>query len=494
MEKLKHYVDLAINSTFRRKNRQKTPLLYYWTKRYLLTLVIGLVIIGVTSVIWIRHNSLENKLELTKLVAQEIADRASDTENENLTDMRFPFIQDRQQFINNGQPLSVYIKNESGEIMSTFQDRAPNTDEQQSVIESLELTDELTVKTISLIDNRKASVVIAPITTDDTVIGSVYIIQPHDSIRINSEEYQLLGLLLTSLAILGWLVIYSLSKKLAKPVEEVANAAQSLMSGNYDIHLSENVQEKELYQLILSFNEMTNRLKTLEGLRTQLLAGVTHELKTPITSISALIQAVNDNIIAEERKSEFLNMSLKEAKRLQSMVEDLLDFNSFSAGSIKVNLEKINIQASIKQIVYQWEIVHSDALSNVSLTYSSPDYPIYAEVDSVRLQQIIVNLLNNSLHAIKGKADAKLVVKLQYEEENILISVEDNGYGIPLEEQNFIFERFYRGKLKKDVERGLGLGLPYSLLLAKALKGHLSLQKSDGSTTIFLLILPLVQK
>ncbi|MCO4130311.1 HAMP domain-containing histidine kinase, partial [Enterobacter kobei] len=156
--------------------------------------------------------------------------------------------------------------------------------------------------------------------------------------------------------------------------------------------------------LVLSFNEMTNRLQILEGLRTQLLAGVPHELKTPITSISALVQAVNDDIISDSRKKEFLAMSLKEAKRLQSMVEDLLDFNSFSAGSIRVKLEKINIQAAVKEIIYQWEIVHADALKNVKITYNSMEKPVYANADSVRLQQIIVNLLNNSLHAIKGKA------------------------------------------------------------------------------------------
>ncbi len=505
MGKLKHYADSAINSIFKKKNKEKTPLLYYWTKRYLFTLIVGLVIIGVVSILWIRHNALANRLELTKFVAQEIAGRAGDEELENIWDVRFPFMQDRQDSQSIYQPMSIYIKAESGEVnlLSPMQDMAPNSPksemkepapnntDQASAIEDLDMVEDLTVETITLSDNRKASVVIAPILKDDKLAGNVYIIQPHDQLRINTEEYQLLGLLLTGLAILGWLVIYSLSKKLAKPVEEVANAAQNLMNGNYDIRLNEDVQEKELHQLVLSFNEMTKRLQTLEGLRTQLLAGVTHELKTPITSISALVQAVNDNIITDDRKKEFLAMSLKEAKRLQSMVEDLLDFNSFSAGSIRVHFEKTNIQAAVKEIIYQWEIVHADALKDVKVTYTSMEKQVFANIDSVRLQQIVVNLLNNSLHAIKGKADAELSVSLKYDNDNVLITVEDNGYGIPVEEQHFIFERFYRGKNKKDVERGLGLGLPYSLLLAKALGGLLSLQKSNGSTTIFLLKLPL---
>lgn len=495
MEKLKHYVDWAINSTFKKNNKTKTPLLYYWTKRYLFTLVVGLIIIGVVSIFWIRHNALENKLELTKLVAQEISDRASDMELENISEQRFPFLQDRQQFINNGQPLTIYIKTKTGEIISPMKDRGPiNNNEEEPLIQSIDLANKLTVKTIDFIDNKKASVIISPIKKDGKIIGAVYIIQPHDQLsHINREEYQLLGLLLTSLALLGWFVIYFLSKKMAKPVEDVAIGAQKLMSGNYDIRLNEEVQEKELHQLVLSFNELANRLQTLEGLRTQLLAGVTHELKTPITSVSALIQAVNDNIVSDDRKKEFLNMSLKEAKRLQSMVEDLLDFNSFSAGSIKVNLEKMNLQSILKEIVYQWEIVHGDVLENVELKYVSPEHEVFVMADSVRLQQIVVNLLNNSLHAIKGKSLGKLTIALVYDENNAYITMEDNGYGIPEEEQAFIFERFYRGKNKKDVERGLGLGLPYSMLLAKAQNGHLSLQTSDSSSTIFLLKLPIVK-
>lgn len=493
MAKLKHYGDLAINFIFRKNNKEKTPLLYYWTKRYLLTLCGGLLIIGIVSILWIRHNALENRLELTKLVAQEIAEHANEMEEGRLKDIRLPFLQDRQKFINEGQPLDAFLKDTSGNVRSLNQNFPLSSLESQQLIESLPLVSELTIKKVTLWNKQRASVVIAPIINGGEQIGSVYIIQPHNQLQhLNKEEYQLLGLLLLSLALLGWFVIYFLSKKLAKPVEEVASAAQHLMNGNYHIKLNEDVQEKELYQLVLSFNEMTKRLYALESLRTQLLAGVTHELKTPITSISALIQAVNDNVIPDNKKKQFLTMSLKEAGRLQNMVEDLLDFNSFSAGSIKVNKEKLNVQATLKEIIYQWEIVHGDALATTEITFVNPEKPLYAMLDSVRFQQIIVNLLNNSLHAIKGKQNGKITISLTYDQQNVNILVEDNGYGIPEDEQDYIFERFYRGKNKKDIERGLGLGLPYSLLLAKAQGGHLSLQNSERSSTIFLLQFPLL--
>ncbi|MFC0271068.1 ATP-binding protein [Metabacillus herbersteinensis] len=494
MARLKRFWAWVTSFSFTRKH-VKTPLLYHWTKRYLITLVIGLIIIGVASFLWIRHSTIETKLDLTKLLAQELSDRAVGETGQIMMGPRLPFIlEEREKFLNIREPLHIYIKNSNGDILTPHPRRpGPNIeDDEVQLLKSLDLTEQLTVKKVELTNSRTAYAVMSPIKFEKDVIGAVVIFQPINELtNINQEEYQLLALLLISLAILGWLVIYSLSKELAKPIEQVASAAQELMKGNYDVELNDNVQEKELHQLIVSFKEMTQRLKKLETLRTQLLAGVTHELKTPITSVSALIQAVKDDVVSEERKKEFLLMSLKESKRLQSMVEDLLDFNSFSAGSIKVNNEQINVARMLKEIVYQWEIVHLSQLSNINLQVSTMANDLFAVGDAVRIQQIIINLLNNSLHAVKEKEKGEITIELSQETRFVTIEVKDNGYGIAVEEQTFIFERFYRGDNKKHVERGLGLGLPYSLLLAKAQHGNLFLKQSSNGKTVFTFILPI---
>jgi signal transduction histidine kinase len=488
MEKLRHFGDWVTNSLLNKK-KTKTPLLYYWTRRYLITLIIGLILIAVVSIFWIRHNAIESKLQLTKLFAQELSDRSIDETGNIMISPRLPFIlEEREKFLDSREPLNYYIKTNEGDILSPGPGKmGPGKEEQQhsELIRLMKIPEELTVEKISSVENRTEFAVISPIVFDEETIGAVIIIQPISALtNINPEEYQLLALLLGGLAILGWFVIYSLSRKLARPVEQVASAAGELMRGNYEIKLNENVQEKELHELVVSFNEMANRLKQLEALRTELLAGVTHELKTPITSISALIQAVNDNVVADDRKKEFLHMSLKEAKRLQSMVEDLLDFNSFSAGSIKVMTEKIDIYRLVKEIVYQWEIVYQSQLEHVDVTFTTHEENLFAMGDHVRIQQILVNLLNNSLHAVKGRENGKISIDLFRDGQFICLEVKDNGYGIPEQEQPFIFERFYRGENKKHVERGLGLGLPFSLLLANAQGGNLRLKESTSNQTI----------
>lgn len=493
MVRLKHFADWVTNSMLNRK-KSKIPLLYYWTRRYLVTLVIGLILIAIVSIFWIRHSTIESKLALTKLVAQELSDRSVDENGSIVVSPQLPFIlEERERFLNNREPLHFYIKTKEGNLLS-LGPRGPgpgNEGQNTKLIELMKIPEKITVEKISSNHDRTAYAVISPIVYEEETIGAVFIIQPiPDLTNINTEEYQLLALLLIGLAILGWFVIYSLSRKLARPVEQVAEAAGELMRGNYDIELNEDVQEKELHQLVVSFNEMANRLQQLEALRSELLAGVTHELKTPITSVSALIQAVNDDVVSENRKKEFLQMSLREAKRLQGMVEDLLDFNSFSAGSIKVNTEKIDICRVVKEIVYQWEIVHQPQLEQIKLTFTTHEEQLIALGDHVRLQQILVNLLNNSLHAVKGRKMGKISVELYREGQFISLDVIDNGYGIPKQNQPFIFERFYRGENKKHVERGLGLGLSFSLLLAKAQGGNMCLKESSGEQTIISLQLP----
>jgi signal transduction histidine kinase len=231
---------------------------------------------------------------------------------------------------------------------------------------------------------------------------------------------------------------------------------------------------------------MADRLRQLESMRTELLAGVTHELKTPVTSISGLVQAINDEVVTGEEEKEFLEICLKETRRLQKMVEDLLDFNSFAVGAIAVTQEEQNLNKLIREIASQWKIVQDP--DGVSLYTNIPEKQVTVFVDPGRVQQILINLLNNARQAI-GEG-GKIELELYETNADMRIDVKDNGQGIPKEEQALIFERFFRGSNKKDKVRGLGLGLSFSRMIAKALGGELLLKESTSAGSTFTLILP----
>src|SRR5690625_4988279 len=210
------------------------------------------------------------------------------------------------------------------------------------------------VKEIEIAGNSdKVYLVKKPVTVNNTLLGWVVLLEWKGHLSEVNQEYKQLFIVIVALGLFGWLAIYILSKRLSKPITEVAQAAEQIKEGNYQITLKEDVQELEVYELIHAFKEMSQRLEQLEMLRTELLAGVTHELKTPVTSISGLIQAVNDDVVEGEEAKEFLHISFQEAAKMVNMIDDLLAFHVFAANTIPLSVERRSINEVISICVQQ---------------------------------------------------------------------------------------------------------------------------------------------
>ncbi|WP_315371376.1 HAMP domain-containing sensor histidine kinase, partial [Paenibacillus xylanexedens] len=326
------------------------------------------------------------------------------------------------------------------------------------------------------------------ISEGDQTLGKVWVMQSKQSITFGPETIWLVALILGGLILCGWFTIYLLSKKLSRPIRQVAYAAEQIRGGNYDVSLDLNTREREINELVNSFRDMATRLQQLEEWRTLSLAGVSHELKTPVTSIKGLVMAVRDDVVSPQEGKEFLDIALKESERMERMVADLLDYNAMVAGSVAVRKERTDLKLLVGEIIYQWKIAYEDKMPEVQLHV--PPINFFTMGDALRIQQIIVNLLNNALHATAPEQKAVFDIYLSTEEQMLYVDVKDHGTGIAAEEQPKIFERFYRGELKKRRNRGLGLGLTYSRLLAQEQGGELTLVSSSPEGSMFRLSLP----
>ncbi|MBS2967639.1 HAMP domain-containing histidine kinase [Metabacillus sp. KIGAM252] len=461
------------------KNKKRTTLLKYWTTRYLFSLCIGLLILGIGSFWWIRQTTIDNRLNLLEYLAAESAETAAGQKNFEDFDRR---IDQRSRVLDMGRPPQIFITNKKG-VLVRGPHKGPGPENNLGP-EKLKLPAKIfsnneTVQKLK-INGTSVYTIKEPIVIDAVQKGWVVVMQTEDQLADVNQEYRLIAILLIGLGLLGWLVIYILSKRILKPIQEVALAAAEIKEGQYDIKLNSDVREQEIYDLVTSFEEMTQRLTQLEKLRAELLAGVTHDLKTPVTSISGLVQAVRDGIVTGEERQEFLDITLKEIHRLQTMIADLLDFNSLSAGAFTIHPETCNMNELIHNIVRQWSVTQQN---EVHYEVKTPEPIITLETDPLRLQQILINLLNNSSQAMDGKG---LITVSLFEDG---IEVADNGPGIPASEQPYIFERFFRGEKKKLKVRGLGLGLPFSKMLAKALGGDLVLKESGSGGSVFSVVL-----
>jgi signal transduction histidine kinase len=159
-----------------------------------------------------------------------------------------------------------------------------------------------------------------------------------------------------------------------------------------------------------------------------------------------------------------------------------------TSGSVAVRKERTDLKLLVGEIIYQWKIAYEEHIPEVQL--HAPSDSLYVLGDALRIQQIIVNLLNNGLHATTPGQQAIFHMHLRVEEDMLHVDVQDNGTGISIEDQRNIFERFYRGELKKRRNRGLGLGLTYSRLLAQEQGGTLTLVSSSPEGSTFRLSLP----
>ncbi|MFS0557342.1 ATP-binding protein [Brevibacillus sp. 179-C9.2 HS] len=463
--------------------KKRTSLFRYWTNRYLITLCIGLLVIGIASSCWISYSETQKRLDFMRLMAAEVADRVVDADgNVKMAPFLFRIVDSRQQSLGvNYKPILVILDEQNRPVFGV---PGPYSGELKRIAPDLVAADD-SMSQFQLERGDTVLYVKKSIEVDERVVGWVMLFTPQKYLMRSTTEFQLLTIMLVSLGLLGWLVIYLLTKKLSQPIKDVADAAKQIVMGNYEIQLDKNKREQEVYELIHSFEEMADRLKQLEMMRTELLAGVTHELKTPVTSISGLVQAVREEVVSGAEAKEFLDICTKETARLQKMVEDLLDFNSFAVGDIRIRRQPQNMQELIREITHQWKIVQEE--EKLILDIEKTSEPILIETDPLRVQQIMYNLLNNAAQAMGS--EGRIVVSLSATAEKIRIDVKDNGRGIPLEEQSLIFERFYRGEDKKHIVRGLGLGLSFSRMIAQALGGMLTLTESTSSGSTFTLIL-----
>lgn len=466
------------------KNSEPVSLLRYWTVRYLITLCCGLIIIGVVSAYWIKYAATEKQLEVTRLFAEEVADRVVDDNGHVLVgDTLRQVLDNRRKFMGVDRNLLLFVQNQHGELIYSRPGQLPPLLQQDlpQLLRNAEQADKLKQRNGDVL-----YVVKKDLEYGDKVLGKVILLFPETDIKVGKEELQYLVIMLGSLGVLGWAVIYYHSRKLSEPIQDVVTAARQIVEGNYDVAVNKQIKEREIHELVYTFKEMADRLRQLESIRTELLAGVTHELKTPVTSISALVQAINDEVVSGEEAREFLEICLKETKRLQKMVEDLLDFNSFAVGAIAVASEEQNLNKLVREIASQWKIVQDS--DGATLYTNIPEKQTTILVDPGRVQQILINLLNNARQAI-GEG-GKIELELYETPSDLRIDVKDNGQGIPEEEQSLIFERFFRGSNKKEKVRGLGLGLSYSRMIAKTLGGDLLLKESSTAGSTFTLILP----
>lgn len=439
--------------------------------------------IWLIAIYGVRTTAMDSRLKTAGLLGQELADYVVSTDGrlvipENMDER----LKSRLDYFNFQGDLCLFIADQNGRLLF-------------SVPESTqEMIDRRMNEDYSDVEEPQTKAVITPVQHNGASLGQVTFLLSKQSLASSPHEITIALVALFTLIMAGWLTLYLLTRKLSRPIRQVAEGAHLIREGHYDIKLEVATGEREIQELVDAFGEMAQRLKQLEDWRALSLAGVTHELKTPVTSIKGLLLAVRDGVVTAEEGGEFLDIALHESGRLERMVTDLLDYNAMSAGSVQISSLELDLNGLISEIVYQWELTNK--LSGAEVKLVLPEERVRSIGDPLRIQQILLNLLNNARQAQSETSSARIEVRVfaMSAPARAIIEVQDHGTGIPPEEAPFIFERFFRGAQKKLRTRGLGLGLTYSQLLARAQGGELELVETSAQGSVFRMLLPLVSE
>lgn len=275
------------------------------------------------------------------------------------------------------------------------------------------------------------------------------------------------------------------TRRIVKPIQEMQTASRHIAAGNYDERV-EVVGEDELADLAQSFNQMAHTLSQTEERRRQLIGDVAHELRTPLSSLKSVMEGLVDGVLPAE-PGTFLDAQ-KEVSRLQRLVQDLEELSKAEAGELSIELAWVKPYTFIVTAVARLALQYED--KDVQLHTELPDLePIY--VDSERMTQVMLNLLGNALQYTPS--GGQVTVTAHIEAQQLIISVQDNGVGIPPESLPHLFERFYRvDKSRSRTGGGSGIGLTISKHIVEAHNGRITATSpgaNQGST--FIITLPL---
>lgn len=238
--------------------------------------------------------------------------------------------------------------------------------------------------------------------------------------------------------------------------------------------------------VLLVFHDITD-LKKLEQMRKDFVANVSHELKTPITSIKGFSETLLDGAMEDKQALEaFLKIILQESDRLQSLVHDLLDLSKIEQQNFHLSIQPFNLSETLEEVIKI--LAQKAADREISLQLQKDKDAIFVDGDRDRIKQIFLNLINN---AITYSPDGENVVtSIKEKDGKIYIDVQDTGIGIEVEEIPRIFERFYRvDKARSRNSGGTGLGLAIVKHLVEAHKGQISVESKIGEGTKFSIVL-----
>lgn len=332
--------------------------------------------------------------------------------------------------------------------------------------------------------------VYAPILVNYKVIGYVFI--HHSYADIISYGNHLLNISYMTLVVLLMCAVFLLGCYLfivILPIQNVARIASAYATGNFDSEVTVH-RNDEIGLISASMTYMAHELNTLEDDQKKFVSNVSHDFRSPLTSIKGYVEAMIDGTIPPENQEKYLNIILFETERLNKLTQSLLELNKYGHKGTFLDISPFDINQLIKMTCQTFEgrCIEKHISFNLVLTGQK----LFVKADMSKIQQVVHNLIDNALKFSHNDSD--ITIETTVKNEKVFISVKDHGIGIPKESQSKVFERFYKSDLSRGKDKkGTGLGLSIVKEIIQAHNENINVISTEGVGTEFIFTLPLSQ-
>ena len=338
--------------------------------------------------------------------------------------------------------------------------------------------------------NEQRLVVAKPIMSDTSVIGYAFV--SSDDSAIMSVWKAFLGVvfaLMVAVMMIALLLSLVYSKKMAEPLDELSLAARKFALGDFSVRVrSSGKRDDEIGTLVDSFNHMADSLEKSDRNRQELIANISHELRTPMTTIAGFADGIIDGTIPREQEDKYLHKISDETRRLSRLIRNMLDLSQAESKAIdKTKRVKFDLSELLLQTLLSFE--SRAKLKNLDVDPQLPEDPIIVLAERDSITQVLYNLTDNAVKF--AAADSTITIRLYKRGNKAYVSIKDIGETIPSDDLPYIFDRFHKSDRSRSMDKdGVGLGL---YLVKKIINSHdedIAVTSRNGVTE-FVFTLPL---
>lgn len=348
----------------------------------------------------------------------------------------------------------IVVINTSGSIFSSTGSRTPPSKEYVLPV----LEDNVIRTLVASKKNSREYLIGIPIHYRDSVIGGIFYFFPSSMMHgtVIRFSYMVFISLLCAMAI-AMCLVYLDSHHISGPLKELNTAVLEIASGKYDKHVEIHSRD-EIAQLASSFNYMARTLNQTEEMRNSFISDISHELRTPMTSISGFVAGILDGTIPKEKEREYLQIVLDESNRLARLTNDMFEMTKMTSPEYKLSIKEFDITEAVRLCIIGAEQKIDEKNLEIDVWFESDPTMVLADPDAIR--RVLINLIDNAIKF--SNPQTTVGIKVCERNKHICVDIINHGIGINEKDLPHIFDRFYKSDKSRGKDRaGAGLGLSF---------------------------------